>query len=154
MPNAATNNNYEISMENIRSMPPTSYFGTKILFVISGSLTVNCTARDYKLQAHDILILNRNVRHEMSSNEDNIVIVLSLTAQFFAQHDKSYFSYHFDCFSREMDRGREQMVAGVRDYAGYLEPDHYAGLLLRLDKRDYLVSCCRVPGVDIHSLQI
>ncbi|MGG3841265.1 hypothetical protein ABEV00_30235 [Paenibacillus thiaminolyticus] len=61
MPNAATNNNYEISMENIRSMPPTSYFGTKILFVISGSLTVNSTARDYKLQAHDILILNRNV---------------------------------------------------------------------------------------------
>lgn len=116
MPNAATHNNYEISMENIRSMPPTSYFGTKILFVISGSLTVNCTARDYKLQAHDILILNRNVRHEMSSQEDNIVIVLSLTAQYFAQHDKSYFSYHFDCFSREMDRGREQMVALLRRY--------------------------------------
>ncbi|GAC42078.1 hypothetical protein [Paenibacillus popilliae] len=51
MPNIATNKNYQISMGNIRSMPPMSYFGTKILFVISGSLAVNGTARDYKLQA-------------------------------------------------------------------------------------------------------
>ena len=98
---------YRISMENIRYLPPTQYSGTKIIFIIQGEATVKNSVTEYELREDDVLVINHNERHSIQSTQDNVMIVLHIAGHFFALHYEEYFHCQFHCFPKEMDYGRD-----------------------------------------------
>ncbi|MEK6190181.1 MAG: helix-turn-helix domain-containing protein [Carnobacterium alterfunditum] len=102
---------YDIKMENVRYSAPQRYYGTRILFVIRGSATISFGGRNYEMEESDILVVNRTNNYSVMGSEDNCIISLSISSQFFVAHYKEYFHYNFVCFSKELDTGREGVIA-------------------------------------------
>lgn len=105
---------YDIKMENVRYSAPQRYYGTRILFVIRGSATISFGGRNFEMEESDILIVNRTNNYSVIGSEDNCIISLSISSQFFVTHYKEYFHYNFACFSKELDPGREGVIAQLR----------------------------------------
>lgn len=105
---------YDIKMENVRYSAPQRYYGTRILFVIRGSATISFGGRNFEMEESDILVVNRTNNYSVMGSEDNCIITLSISSQFFVTHYKEYFHYNFVCFSKELDPGREGMIAQLR----------------------------------------
>ena len=105
---------FEITMENIRYSAPQRYYGTRILLVIKGTATVAVSGKNYVLEESDILFVNRNDNYTIVGNESNIVICLSISSHFFVTHYAKYFHYYFECYTKELDPGRESVVAQLR----------------------------------------
>ena len=105
---------YDIKMENVRYSAPQRYYGTRILFVIKGSATISFGGRNFEMEENDILIVNRTNNYSVMGSEDNCIISLSISSHFFVTHYKEYFHYNFFCFSKELDPGREGMIAQLR----------------------------------------
>ncbi len=105
---------YDIKMENVRYSAPQRYYGTRLLFVIRGSATISFGGRNFEMAESDILVVNRTNNYSVMGSEDNCIISLSISSQFFVTHYKEYFHYNFDCFSKEIDPGREGVIAQLR----------------------------------------
>lgn len=105
---------YRLSMENIRHLPPTQYPGITIIFMIQGEATVKSSVTEHHLREDDLLVINHNEKHTVQSTQDNVMIVLHIAGHFFALHYEEYFHCQFHCSPNEMDYGREHMVGILR----------------------------------------
>ncbi|WP_236005907.1 helix-turn-helix domain-containing protein [Desemzia sp. RIT 804] len=105
---------FNIAMEHIRYSPSQQYYGTKILFVIKGSIWVTYEGSEEELRESDILFINRNSRYSIIGEEDSILISLSISSHFFALHYKNYFHSYFQTFSNELNTGRETVMQQMR----------------------------------------
>lgn len=109
-------NDYHVDIKQVRTHISEDEPGTKLLFVIQGELLVTVAKQTYQLAADDILIINRRTPYVMQSDGDNVVILLTISDSFFAYYDANYFHCTFECFSKELDHGREKMVTSLRRY--------------------------------------
>ncbi|MFC0492173.1 L-rhamnose operon regulatory protein rhaS [Listeria grayi] len=107
-------NDYHVDIKQIRTHISEDEPGTKLLFVIQGELLATVAEQTYQLAADDILIINRRTPYVIQSDGDNVVIVLTISDSFFAHYDVDYFHCVFECFSKELDHGREKIVASLR----------------------------------------
>ena len=105
---------YDITMGNIRYAAPQRYYGTRILFVTKGRASVSVNGEMYALDEGDILFINRNDHYTVRGSENNILICLSIPSHFFMMNYPNYFHYSFDCFSKDLDPGRGDVVAQLR----------------------------------------
>lgn len=105
---------YRIITNRIHSQTSEISIGTKLLFVIQGAITVHVNMREYQLAAGDILVINRQMQYTIQGEKNNIVVTLTITDAFFAYYYPEYFHYAFECFSKELDPGRERIVAALR----------------------------------------
>lgn len=85
-----------------------------MIFIIQGEATVKNSVTEYELREDDVLVIHHNERHSIQSTQDNVMIVLHIAGHFFALHYEEYFHCQFHCFPKEMDYGREHMVAILR----------------------------------------
>lgn len=109
-------NDYHIDIKQIRTYLSEDEPGTKLLFTIQGELLATVDEQTYPLAADDILIINRHTPYTLQSDNDNVVILLTISDSFFAHYDADYFHCVFECFSKELDPGREKVVASLRRY--------------------------------------
>ncbi|WP_313467889.1 helix-turn-helix domain-containing protein [Carnobacterium sp.] len=105
---------YEITIENIAYSATQQYYGLRILFLIKGTSTAIVNGKSYFLEKNDILIINRKDYYSISGSKENIMISLSISSHFFVMHYPKYFHYSFECYSKELDIGRENIIAGLR----------------------------------------
>ena len=105
---------YDITMGNIRYAAPQRYYGTRILFVTKGRASVSVNGEMYALDEGDILFINRNDHYTVRGSENNILICLSIPSHFFMMNYPNYFHYSFECFSKNLDPGRGDVVAQLR----------------------------------------
>lgn len=105
---------YDITMGNIRYAAPQRYYGTRILFVTKGRASVSVNGEIYALDEGDILFINRNDHYTVRGSENNILICLSIPSHFFVLNYPNYFHYSFECFSKDLDPGRGDVVAQLR----------------------------------------
>lgn len=105
---------FEITIQSIQSMSSRQFAGTILLFVVEGSLTVSMDGKKYLLQESDILIINRNTIYSISGDSTNILVSLSITNHFFKMQYEAYYHYIFECFSKKVDNGREEVLSQLR----------------------------------------
>lgn len=106
--------NFSIAMEHIRYSPAQQYYGTKILFVIKGTVFVTYEGSEEELKENDILFVNRNSRYSVVGDEESLLISLSISSHFFALYYKNYFHCYFQNFSNEVNSGREGVMQQMR----------------------------------------
>ncbi|MBR2565191.1 MAG: helix-turn-helix domain-containing protein [Paenibacillus sp.] len=105
---------FQISFQHIKLLVPRNNKGIQIVFVISGELKIESSDRFYHLYENDFLVINRNQLYQVQGNDDNKVMILSITDRFMEEHYAEYHSQRFECYSREMDLGREDITVAIR----------------------------------------
>jgi len=105
---------FEIMIQSIQSVSSQQFAGTILLFVVEGNFMVSMDGKDYHLQESDILIINRNTIYSISGDSNNVLVSLSITNHFFKMQYEAYYHYIFECFSKNSDTGREEVLAQLR----------------------------------------
>ena len=73
---------FQISFQHIKLLVPRNNKGIQIVFVISGELKIESSDRFYHLYENDFLVINRNQLYQVQGNDDNKVMILSITDRF------------------------------------------------------------------------
>ncbi len=105
---------FQLSFQQIKLLVPKINRGVQIVLVISGELKIETSDRFYHLFENDVLVINRNQLYEAQGNEENKVMILSISDGFMEDHYAEYHNQRFECYSREIDLGREEMVLAIR----------------------------------------
>ncbi|WP_077325095.1 helix-turn-helix domain-containing protein [Virgibacillus siamensis] len=103
-------NDFSISLQEIKSLSPRVNQGIQLIMVISGELTVEMNSRYYALEEKDLLVINRNQLYQIKGSNHNRVLIVTITDQYMSQHYDAYSNNRFECYSREVDMGREKHV--------------------------------------------
>lgn len=105
---------YTIGIQHIKQLTSEISLGTKLVFAISGQITIKDSEQKFYLQEGDILVLDRNTFYTIEGNEANLFINLTISDTFFAHYYEDYFQHSFKFFSKESDPGRERVVGSLR----------------------------------------
>ena len=105
---------FQISLNNIQFLSPRVNKGLQFLFVISGELTIEIDSRFFVLKEQDLLLINRNQLFQAKGNQTNCVLLLTISDSFMDQYYSEYRNSRFECFSQEIDMGREMMLDQMR----------------------------------------
>ena len=105
---------FQLSFQQIKLLVPKINRGVQIVLVISGELKIETSDRFYHLVENDVLVINRNQLYQVQGNEENKVMILSISDGFMEDHYAEYHNQRFECYSREIDLGREEMILAIR----------------------------------------
>ncbi|MEH7223699.1 helix-turn-helix domain-containing protein [Bacillus sp. JJ1566] len=105
---------FQISFQHIELLVPRINKGIQFILVISGELKIETSSRFYHLAENDLLVINRNQLYQVQGDEKNRVMILSISDGFMDHHYDDYRNQRFECYSREIDLGREEMILAIR----------------------------------------
>nr|WP_304219529.1 helix-turn-helix domain-containing protein [Fredinandcohnia onubensis] len=105
---------FQLSFQHIKSLVPRINKGIQFILVISGKLKIETSSRFYHLEENDLLVINRNQLYQVKGDEDNRVMILTISDGFMDHHYADYRNQQFECYSREIDLGREEMIHAIR----------------------------------------
>ena len=104
---------YQIRLQKIEFIAPKINQGLEFILVLSGELIVETNSRFYRLKEKDLLVLNRNEFYQMQGT-DNSVLLLNITDTFIERYYPEFRNSRFECYSREIDMGRESMISTIQ----------------------------------------
>lgn len=105
---------FQISFQHIDLLVPRVNKGIQFILVISGELKIETSSRFYHMVENDLLVINRNQLYQVQGSEDNRVMILTISDAFMDHHYGDYRNRRFECYSREIDLGREDMIHSIR----------------------------------------
>lgn len=111
---ATQESDFLLELKRIAFLAPKVNRGIQFLMVITGELTVETNSRFYSLRENDLLTLNRNQLYQARGSKDNCVLILNITDSFIERYYPQYHNRRFQCFSREVEMGRENKLDQVR----------------------------------------
>lgn len=105
---------FQITLKEIQFLSPRINQGLQLVFVINGEVTIETDSRFYILKEHDLLLINRNQLYQMKGNPPNGILMLNISDAFIEQYYEEYRNSRFECYSQEIDMGREKMLDSIR----------------------------------------
>jgi hypothetical protein len=105
---------FQLSFQHIDLLVPRVNKGLQFILVIDGELKIETSSRFYHLEDKDLLVINRNQLYQVQGSENNRVMIVTISDAFMDQHYADYRNRRFDCYSREVDLGREEMILSIR----------------------------------------
>ncbi|NYE03294.1 beta-xylosidase/AraC-like DNA-binding protein [Bacillus niacini] len=105
---------FQLSFQHIDLLVPRVNKGLQFILVIDGELKIETSYRFYHMEEKDLLVINRNQLYQIQGSEDNRVMIVTISDAFMDQHYEDYRNMRFECYSREIDLGREEMILSIR----------------------------------------
>lgn len=105
---------FQLSFQQIDVLVPRVNKGIQFILVISGELKIETASRFYHLEEKDLLVINRNQLYQVQGSENNRVMMVTISDAFMDHHYADYRNRRFECYSREIDLGREEMISSIR----------------------------------------
>ncbi|MGJ7921781.1 helix-turn-helix domain-containing protein [Neobacillus sp. LXY-4] len=105
---------FQISFQHIDLLVPRINKGIQFILVISGELKIETSSRFYHLEEKDLLVINRNQLYQVVGRKNNRVMVVTISDAFMDYHYTAYRNSRFECYSREIDLGRDDMIVSIR----------------------------------------
>lgn len=158
---------FQISFQQIGLLVPRINKGIQFILVISGKLKIETSSRFYYLEEKDLLVINRNQLYEIQGSDNNQVVVLTISDTFMNQHYEDYRNQQFECYSKEVDLGKENMIFSIRkllvnslisyyrkDESYLLEINSYICQMLLILIRGFKVEGSAIEKVDTDDLRL
>ncbi|PGV52521.1 helix-turn-helix domain-containing protein [Bacillus sp. AFS037270] len=111
---------FQLHLQNIEFLSSRIYQGIEILLVLDGELVVEMDSGFFQLQENDLLVINRNQLYKVRAVKKNTVLTLSIPDTFISKYYQEYRHYHFNLFSRQVDRGKENIIVQMRKFLSEL----------------------------------
>jgi hypothetical protein len=111
---------FQLSFQHIDVLVPRVNKGIQFILVISGELKIETSSRFYHLEEKDLLVINRNQLYQVQGSENNRVMMVTISDAFMDHHYADYRNRRFECYSREIDLGREEMIFSLRNLTPFL----------------------------------
>ncbi len=105
---------FQISFQHIELLVPRVNKGIQFILVISGELKIETSSRFYHMEEKDLFVINRNQLYQVQGSENNRVMILTISDAFMDHHYADYRNQRFECYSREIDLGREGMILSIK----------------------------------------
>lgn len=83
-------------------MIPQVYDGITLLLLLNGTLEVSVSGEKTRMEADDILLINSMEPFDVSGNEDNTLMSLSISREGLEQYTGTIWTYRFFCNSKHM----------------------------------------------------
>lgn len=116
---------FQMSFQHIDLLAPRVNKGIQFILVISGEIKIETSNRFFQLEEKDLLVINRNQLYQVQGYEKNRVITLTISDAFMDQHYGDYRNRRFECYSREIDLGREDMILSIRNLLANVMISYY-----------------------------
>ncbi|MBB6445457.1 helix-turn-helix domain-containing protein [Bacillus benzoevorans] len=116
---------FQISFQQIELLVPKINKGIQFILVISGELTVETSSRFYHMEEKDLLVINRNELYQVQGSDHNRVMILTISDAFMDHHYADYRNRSFECYSKEIDLGREGMILSLRKLLANIMISYY-----------------------------
>ncbi|WP_088008857.1 helix-turn-helix transcriptional regulator [Indiicoccus explosivorum] len=116
---------FEVNFGEIKSSAPAISPDLQLVMVVSGSLTIETNSRYYPLEEKDLLVINRNQLYQADGRAGNRVLTVSVSGQYLDRYYAAYRNSRFECYSREIDMGREKLVKTIRKLLAETLVSHY-----------------------------
>ncbi|WP_246050097.1 helix-turn-helix transcriptional regulator [Aquibacillus sediminis] len=107
-------NDFTISLQEIKFLAPKLNRGLQLVMVIAGEIVVETNSHYYSLEEKDLLIINRNELYQISGSDHNRVLIITIEDDYMVRNYTAYRNSRFECYSKEVDVGREQLVKTIR----------------------------------------
>jgi len=108
----------DLRIQRIGYVAPRLNRGIEFVLVIDGELKIETRNRIYQLKEKDLLIINRNELFEMQGNKQNSVLRFTISDTYMDQFYEEYRTSRFECFSGDVDMGRELLIVQLRTFFG------------------------------------
>lgn len=105
---------FDISLKEIKYLSPRVTNGLEIIFVINGEITIETDSRFYVLKEKDLLVVNRNELYQILGKPNNTVFTLKISDSFIDKYYDEYRNIRFECYSKEVDIGRGELLNNLR----------------------------------------
>lgn len=86
---------YQLELQNIMSLTQSGYSGITLLYVLKGQIKVESEAYCSVLHVNDVLLINKHHYYQIIGEEDNIVLRLEISANYFSRYYKDFFYYSY-----------------------------------------------------------
>lgn len=130
---------FQISFQHIDLLVPRVNKGIQFILVISGELKIETASRFYHLEEKDLLVINRNQLYQVQGCENNRVMIVTISDAFMDYHYTDYRNRRFECYSREIDLGREDMILSIRKLLANVVISNYRqDEIYRIEVKSYL----------------
>ena len=108
----------DLRIQRIGYVAQTLNRGIEFVLVIDGELKIETRNRIYQLKEKDLLIINRNELFEMQGNKQNSVLRFTISDTYMDPFYDEYRNSRFECFSGDIDMGREVLLDQLRLFFG------------------------------------
>ncbi|MFJ7825973.1 helix-turn-helix domain-containing protein [Psychrobacillus sp. NPDC096623] len=109
---------FYLRIQKIGYVAPSLNRGIEFVLVIDGELKIETRNRIYQLKDKDLLLINRNELFEMQGNKQNSVLRFTISDTYMDQFYGEYRNRRFECFSGDIDMGREVLLDQLRTFFG------------------------------------
>ncbi|WP_338449458.1 helix-turn-helix domain-containing protein [Niallia oryzisoli] len=116
---------FQLSFQQIELLVPRVNKGIQFILVISGELKIETSSRFYYMEEKDLLVINRNQLYQIQGSENNRVMTLTISDAFMDHHYADYRNRRFECYSKEIDMGREGMILSIRKLLANVMVSYY-----------------------------
>jgi len=106
----------DLRIQRIGYVAPRLNRGIEFVLVIDGELKIETRNLIYRLKEKDLLIINRNELFEMQGNKQNSVLRFTISDTYMDQFYEEYRNSRFECFSGDVDMGREALIVQLRTF--------------------------------------
>jgi|GEM_PF-132048 len=86
---------YQLDLQNIISVTQSGYSGITLLYVLKGQIKVECEEWCAFLHENEVLLINKHHYYKIIGEEDNIVLRLEISANYFSRYYKDFFYYSY-----------------------------------------------------------
>jgi beta-xylosidase/AraC-like DNA-binding protein len=88
---------FTLKLMEIQHLPTHQFDGWKIYFVINGEVSVNIESERYDLISEDIIVVNPLEIHTVSSDKDNLTMIIQINRKQLEEMLKEDFQFRFNC---------------------------------------------------------
>ena len=99
---------FTLKLLEIQHLPTHQFDGWKIHFVINGEINVNIESERHDLISEDIIVVNPMEIHSVSSNKDNLTMIMQIDRKQLEEMLKEDFQFRFNCNTTGAYSSREE----------------------------------------------
>jgi len=101
---------FTLKLMEIQYLPTHQFDGWKIHFVINGEINVNIESERHDLISEDIIVVNPMEIHSVSSNKDNLTMIMQIDRKQLEEMLKEDFQFRFNCNTTGAYSSREDIT--------------------------------------------